>query len=631
MGLKSNEKREICSTMRTKFGRSRFIYVVKSVFLVYILLGHVLASSQTSHSKFDGSPNFLIIIADDLGWSDVSPFGGEINTPNLRMLADRGTRFTDFHTSSACSSTRAMLMSGVDHHIAGLGQLAEIIADFPHIWQGKPGYEGYLNDRVAALPEILQDAGYFTTMSGKWHLGLTPDRYPASRGFNDSFALLIGGSNHFTNDLPIGGDSPIFVRNFQALDPAKFEDFYSTDYFATELIDSLKSNAETSKKPFFAYLPWSAPHWPLQAPSNLINKYKGMYDDGPNVLRDQRLEIQKRLGLVPPDVMSTPMQTNAPEWEELTLAERAFSAKTMEVYAAMVERIDFAVGRVVNYLKESRQFENTFILFTSDNGPDGVIIANLSILSLPQFAPYFNNSYENIGNKNSLVAYGPRWAQASSTPGRMSKGHVTEGGIRCPAIIHFPKFNNSLRISHEFTTVMDILPTILELAGVSHPGTIFRNRTVVEPRGLSWVPHLLDPEKHIHDAQDFVGWELFGEQAIRRGNYKAIFIPNESNTAKWELYNLTLDRGELFNLADQHEDLLNELIQAWSRYRTEMGVIVAEDGWAVRYPYELFTVPSAPTTARTTTSDESGNLSVVASLHPVLFNWILVLSLYLLS
>ena len=509
-------------------------------------------------------------------------------------------------------------MSGTDHHIAGLGQLAEIIAEFPDIWQGKAGYEGYLNDRVAALSEILQDAGYFTTMSGKWHLGLTRDRFPASRGFDESFALLIGGANHFPNTLPVADSSSIFVHNFDVLDHTRFENFYSTDYFTTELIKSLELNAETSQKPFFAYLPFTAPHWPLQAPSDLIIKYKGMYDGGPNALRDKRLENEKKLSLVPSDVVSPPMSTNAPQWEELTPAEQAFSAKTMEVYATMVERIDFDVGRVVDYLKESGQFENTFILFMSDNGPDGIIIANLSILSSPLLAPYFNNSYENIGNNNSLVAYGPRWAQASTAPGRMSKGHATEGGIRSPAIVHFPKLNNSLNISHEFTTVMDVLPTILELVGIPHPGPVFRNRTVVKPKGVSWVSHLLNPAVHIHDPndkQDFVGWELFGQQAIRRGNYKAIFIPNQSNTAKWELYNLTADKGELVNLAGEHEDLLNELIDAWSTYMTETGVILAEDGWAVRYPYELLEVPSAPTTpqtiASTSTTSETENVGVL--------------------
>lgn len=574
---------------------------------VWILFTFNQFSNCFSHEQ----PNFLIIVADDLGWSDLSPFGGEIKTPNLQMLADSGTRFTDFHTASACSPTRAMLMSGTDHHIAGLGQMAETVALFPHIWQGRVGYEGYLNDRVAALPEILHDAGYFTTMSGKWHLGLSADRFPASRGFEDSFALLSGGGNHFNDEAPIPSIWPIYARNFEFVNWTSLGRFYSSDYFATQLMDSLEKNVRTDNRPFFAYLPFTAPHWPLQAPSDLIANYKGMYEEGPDVLREKRLKSQKDLGLVSPDTIPSPISTNTPQWDEMSPTERNFSAKTMQIYAAMVEGVDRAIGRVLDYLKKSDQFENTFILFLSDNGAEGGITTNLSILSLP----YFNNSYENIGNSDSLVSYGPRWAQASTAPSRLNKGHITEGGIRCPAIVHFPKFNQSLNISHEFATVLDILPTILELANVSHPGTSFRNRTIVRPKGVSWVSHLQNPEKHIHDVhneQDFVGWELFGEQAIRQGNYKAILIPTESNTSQWELYNLTWDKGETMNVADVEEDVLKKLLAAWSIYLNETGVILAEDGWAVRYPSEFSDVPTAQMTT-TNPPQGTGHARLVSS------------------
>ncbi|CAF3097048.1 unnamed protein product, partial [Rotaria sp. Silwood2] len=219
-------------------------------------------------------PNFLIIVADDLGWSDVSPFGSEIHTPNLQILADRGIRFTDFHTASACSPTRSMLLSGTDNHIAGLGQMAETLGLHPNIWQGKVGYEGYLNYQVAALPEILQDAGYFTTMSGKWHLGMAPNQIPVKRGFDDSFSLLPGAGNHYAYEMSVSFLPPVYVRNAEYIGYKTLKDFYSTDYFATQLIESLKSNAMNSRKPFFAYLPFTAPHWPLQAPADLIAKYK---------------------------------------------------------------------------------------------------------------------------------------------------------------------------------------------------------------------------------------------------------------------------------------------------------------------------------------------------------------------
>ncbi|CAF1301334.1 unnamed protein product [Adineta ricciae] len=563
------------------------LIILLSLYISIHITGYVQADGCcTSRSKLDNSPNFLIIVADDLGWSDISPFGSEINTPNLQMLANNGIRFTDFHTASACSPTRSMLMSGTDNHIAGLGQMRETIVLNPDIWLGKPGYEGYLNDRVAALPEIMQDAGYFTAMSGKWHIGNTRERLPANRGFDESFALLGGAANHYfsksTNAVLQSG----YVHNFEYINYTSLEDFYSSDYFVTQLINALKVNNEKKDQPFFAYLPFTAPHWPLQAPADLIAKYKGMYDDGPTVLRQKRLAVQHQMGLLSADAVVSPVYANSEEWEKLTPSERAFSAKTMEIYAAMVERVDFSIGRVIDYLKESDQFENTFILFMSDNGADGIDMENVSILSPTQTNQSFNNSYENLGNKDSFIWYGPRWAQASTAPSRMTKGYITEGGIRCPAIVHYPKFDKTLNISHEFTTVMDILPTVLELANVSHPGTVFRNRTVVTPKGKSWVSYLLSSDEHVHHVHtetDFIGWELFGQRAIRRGNYKAIFIPNESNTSKWELYDLSKDKGESINLADQQEDVLKELIDAWFAYEVEMGIILPEDAWSVRY------------------------------------------------
>ncbi|CAF1067131.1 unnamed protein product [Didymodactylos carnosus] len=557
---------------------------------LYVFLGYALANRKISQSEITKKPNFLIIVADDLGWSDTSPFGGEINTPNIQMLADGGIRFTDFHTASACSPTRAMLLSGTDHHIAGLGQMVEEIINHPDIWQGKSGYEGYLNDRVAALPEIMQDAGYFTTMSGKWHLGITPNQIPAKRGFDDSFSLLPGAGNHYAYEIAESFLPPVYVRNSTYIDYETLEDFYSSDYFATELIKSLQSNTVINKKPFFAYLPFTAPHWPLQAPTEIIAKYKGIYDDGASVLRKNRLKTQRKLGFLPSDIISAADDIpEEEEWNKLTPAEKAYSAKTMEIYAAMVERMDFAVGRVIDYLKESEQFANTFILFMSDNGAEGASIDSIPISSTWNPDKFFNNSYENIGNKDSFITYGLRWAQAATAPSRMVKGHIGEGGIRCPAIVHYPKLHTSLKISDEFTTVMDILPTVLELANISHPGTIFRKRAVVTPRGKSWVPYLLnrDEHKHVHSEYDFTGWELFGERAIRRGNYKAILVPNESNTAKWELYDLSRDKGELINVAHEREDVLKELVEAWFIYEAETGVILAEDGWAVRMSYDL--------------------------------------------
>jgi len=539
-------------------------------------------------------PNFLIIVADDLGYSDISPYGSEIFTPNLESLASNGgTLFTDFHTASACSPTRSMLLSGTDHHLAGHGQMAEAISHHKHIWSGKPGYEGYLNDRVATLPEILKDiGGYRTMMAGKWHLGLKKDHFPSKRGFEKSFTLLPGAGSHYnyepgTVEKPaLAFMPPLYARDDEYISHTTLpEDYYSSDYFTSELIKFIDND---DKRPFFAYLAFTAPHWPLQAPEELIKKYKGRYDTGPDALRAARLESQRRLGLLSPDVIPAPVTTNQKAWNLMSHEEQIFSAKTMEIYAAMVERLDYNIGRIVDYLRRTNQFDNTFILFMSDNGAEGAALESLPLQSMDQNIPYFDNSYENIGSKTSFIWYGARWAQAATAPCRMSKGYITEGGIRCPAIVHYGPLTTR-RITHEFCTVMDILPTLLELAGVTHPGKTFQSREVVLPRGKSRVSHF-NSHQSIHDEyEDFTGWELFGQRAIRRGKYKAVYIPKGPNPeeTKWELYDLTQDKGELEDLAEEKPEVLKELIELWVRYESETGVVVAPDPYEINY-YRVF-------------------------------------------
>ncbi|CAF1485531.1 unnamed protein product [Adineta ricciae] len=535
-------------------------------------------------------PNFLIIVADDLGYSDISPFGSEISTPYLEELASNGgTLLTDFHTASACSPTRSMLLSGTDHHLVGIGQMNEVISLYKELWDGKPGYEGYLNDRVATLPKILNDiGGYRTIMTGKWHLGLTKERFPSKRGFEKSFALLPGAGNHFnyepgTVENPVPAFMPpLYARDDEVFDHAKLpKDYYSSDYFTSELIKLLDDD---DKRPFFAYLAFTAPHWPLQAPDELIKKYKGKYDAGPYALRAARLESQRRSGLLSADVAAAPGLIDQKLWDSMSDEERAFSSKTMEIYAAMVERIDYNIGRVIDFLRRKNQFDNTFIFFTSDNGAEGAVLESIPLKSIDKSITYFDNSYENIGSSTSFIWYGPQWAQAATAPCRMTKGYITEGGIRCPAILHFEPMTKR-KITNEFCTVMDILPTVLELAGVTHPGPIFHDREILLPRGKSWVSHFYFNHSIYDEHQDFTGWELFGQRAIRRGNYKAVYIPKQPypEGTKWELYDLTKDKGELENLAEEKPEILQKMIELWTQYESETGVIVASDPYKLDY------------------------------------------------
>ncbi|TDO09918.1 MULTISPECIES: arylsulfatase [Halomonas] len=477
-------------------------------------------------------PNFLVIVADDLGFSDIGAFGGEVRTPNLDRLAYEGLRLADFHAASACSPTRAMLMTGTDHHIAGIGSMAEVL---PPAVAGQPGYEGYLNQRVVTVPELLRDAGYATLMAGKWHLGDRAAARPRARGFERSFALLPGAANHYGFEPALSMERrPGLLRSTMGMyceDDALLTElpdgFYSSDYFTDKLLSYL-DESQVDERPFFAYLPFSAPHWPLQAPQEIIARYRGRYDKGPEVLRQERLAALKRLGLVPVGADAHPVVANEAEWDALTREQRQRSARAMEVYAAMVERMDWNIGRVIEHLRENGQLENTVVVFLSDNGAEGALLE-----AYPQFGPnleeviaeYYDNRLDNIGNANSYVWYGPRWAQASTAPSRLRKAFTSQGGIRVPAILRYGGLARQHQISHAFGTVMDIVPTLLELAGIHHPGRVYKGRAINPVRGRSWLGYLQQARESVHDVDSVTGWELFGRKGLRKDKWKLVYLP----------------------------------------------------------------------------------------------------------
>ncbi|KKK25374.1 arylsulfatase [Aspergillus ochraceoroseus] len=556
-------------------------------------------------------PNFLVIVADDLGFSDLGAYGSEIATPNLDKLAAQGVRFSNFHTASACSPTRSMLFSGTDNHIAGLGQMMEHMAQHGDYFKDKPGYEGYLNWRVAALSEILQDAGYLNIMSGKWHLGLTKELAPCSRGFDKVFSFLPGSGNHHAYEPQLDSDEfyiPCLNTEGHWMDGDKYinhktdlpSDFFSTASFTDRLINFWEDRTvEEKQQPFFSYLAFTAPHWPLQASRDKIKKYTGKYDAGPDALTQSRLKNLKKLGIVPPNAEAAPpCGSLGKSWDEMGNEERKKSARAMEIFAAMVETIDDNVGRVLDYLTSTGELDNTFVLFMSDNGAEGAALEALPMMGGEDtlgsiIEKYYDNSLENMGNKDSFI-WSPMGLR-SSAPLRGFKCWITEGGIRCPCIVRYPNFNiKNETITHSFGTVMDILPTILELAGVPHPGTRFRGRDVVLPRGKSWVTHLASQNlgtsvspfldyaslityqenTSIHGEDIHIhGWELFGCRAIREGPWKAIWMNKPRGKDDWELYNLHEDPSEVNDLSDAEPEILKRLIRHWERYYAETGMV----------------------------------------------------------
>lgn len=542
---------------------------LRMCFLVAAALSLAAPARAASAPARDPRPNVLIVVADDMGFSDLGAFGGEIATPNLDALAYEGLRFTGFHTASTCSPTRAMLMSGTDHHLAGMGNMAELITPAQ---RGKPGYEGYLNERVATLPERLHDAGYRTLMSGKWHLGVEPSQDPHARGFERVYTLLDGGHNHFGRpNLPpkeLGGVH--YTEDGRPVTPPA--GFYSSDSFTDKLVQYLREGRDDAR-PFFAYLAYTAPHWPLQAPAEDIAKYRGRYDAGWEALLEARLEGQRRLGLLPPNAELTPPPTMIP-WGSLSDEDRRRMARKMEIYAAMVERMDRNVGRVVEELRASGRLDNTVIVFFSDNGAAPDSIAHIFDLVASMEKP--DNRYDRMGSVDSMVAYGPGWAQAANAPRRLFKSVTTEGGLTTPAFIRYPGFKRQGSVERGFVTVLDLVPTLLDLAGAPHAGGEYRGRKVEPLRGTSMLPLLQGRAARVHDDGETFGWELFGQRALRQGPWKLDWVSAPNGPARWELYDLSRDPGERHDVAAQHPERVKRLAAAWDAYAREVGVVLVE-------------------------------------------------------
>lgn len=532
---------------------------------IFLLVG---CGGREQAGEVDTQPNVLLIVIDDIGHADLGVFGGEISTPNIDQLARGGVLLTSFYVAPTCSPTRAMLMSGVDHHRAGLGHMAEDLAPNQ---VGQPGYEGHLNFAVAALPELLRDAGYWTAMAGKWHLGLDAETSPAARGFERSYAQLQGGAGHFDNLNLVGPGPALYREDGERVDYPAGE--YSSRFYTSRLIEYLQDDRRRDK-PFFGYLAFTAPHWPLQAPRETVERYGGRYDAGYDMLANARLSKQQALGLVPDDVVYTAQFPGYRPWSALSDTERQIEARKMEVYAAMIEEVDTAIGRMLAYLEETNQLANTFIFVMSDNGPE----AHGMDVAFPEAAEWSreccDNSLENIGNADSYVWQGLGWGRASGIPYRMYKGYPSEGGIRVPAIAFAPALIRQGERSDAIVTVRDVVPTILEITGVDHPGTRYAGRDVHPVDGVSLLSHLQGERSEAHADDEPFGWELYGKRAIRKGDWKIVWEPAPAGVDGWQLYNIAEDPAESTDLAASEPAKAIELARLWDQYVQDNGVVL---------------------------------------------------------
>jgi arylsulfatase A-like enzyme len=524
-----------------------------------ILLSLAIALQLPAFSqKTKGKPNFVIILADDMGYSDIGAFGSEIRTPNLDGLAATGLKMSQFYNASRCCPTRASLLSGHYPHNAGVGSMNKDL--------GTPAYQGYINKQSITIAEGLKSAGYFTMLSGKWHVGNEPDQWPLARGFDRFFGFIGGTSNYFYPHPHKLGPDDYFVLNDKKLEnyltETKPKDYYLTDEFGDYAVKFL-DEAKTQHKPFYLHLTFNAPHFPIQARQEDIAKYLGKYNKGWDSLRYERYNRLLSLGIIKKEWQLSPRDSLIPAWYQMRPAEKESWALKMAVYAAMIDRLDYNVGRVLNKLKEIGAEDNTVVIFLSDNGASHEYpfpgrkqadsLLSLKVKALPANDP------------QSYVGYEYNWANLSNTPFRAFKHWEHEGGISTPFIVRYPGVVKAGSINHQPAHIIDIQATIFDLAGVKYPSK-YKGNDITPADGLS-LRNVLEGKPW--NGHDVLYWEHQGNKAVRKGDWKIVSSFPEN---KWYLFNLQTDRTELNDVAEKQPGKLKELIALYDGWAAKVGV-----------------------------------------------------------
>jgi arylsulfatase len=501
-------------------------------------------------------PNIVLILADDLGFSDLGCYGSEIHTPNLDKLAASGLRFTEFYNSARCCPSRASLLTGLYPHEAGIGDMT---AD-----QKLPGYRGHLVDSCVTLPEVLKPAGYHTLMAGKWHVG---EPGPVKHGFDEfyGFTRQYGLKDNFVEKecvrLPEGHPKRTYA-------PGKF---YSTDVYTDYALDFI-AQARKAGGPYFLYLAYNSPHFPLQAPKEEIAKYENVYTVGWDKIREQRYEQMKKLGILAnnqwPLTPRSPYWTQAnkktgvnPAWDSLDTDRRADLARRMAIFAAMVDRMDQNIGRVIEDLRKNNELDNTLVLFLSDNGacaewdPMG-----FDENSGPKNTLHTGAGLDSMGGPGSYLSYGSAWANACNTPWRLYKHYANEGGISTPLIVHWPAgTKRTNEIDHRPGHIVDVMATLAEVAGATYPKK-FNGHDITPAEGNSLLPAL-----HGEAAKDrAIYFEHEHNRAVRQGKWKLVSVHPAGD--QWELYDMEADRSEMNNLAAKNPEMVKQLSQQWEAW-----------------------------------------------------------------
>lgn len=489
-------------------------------------------------------PNIVLILVDDMGYSDIGCYGGEIPTPNIDRLAGKGIRFTQFYNTSRCCPTRASLLTGLYQHQTGVGHMTtEGPNDFDY---GSDGYRGHINRNCVTLADVLSATGYHTYLSGKWHLGHDMDDRPLQRGFEKYYGSLSGAFSYFKPQ----GDRRLMEGNDPLPEPDP-ETYYTTDAFADRAVQWI--GEQKDEDPFFLYLAFNAPHWPLHAKQEDIEKFIGRYGKGWDRLRKERFARQVEMGLFDPSLGISPRDAEVRPWDDVDEDQKAESEYRMEVYAAQVHSIDENIGKLLKVLEEKEQLDNTLILFLSDNGA-----------CAEPYSEFGGGAFSDINDpdKAGAVSVGRGWANLSNTPFREYKNRPQEGGIATPLVAHWPagidqKLNGTFL--RDTAHIIDVMPTIIELSGAAYPTVV--NRELIHPKeGHSLTPFF---EGGKRKPAEFLFFEHENNCAVRSGDWKAISRYGEYD---WELYNLAHDRNELHDVAGQNPEIVARLDLAWKNW-----------------------------------------------------------------
>lgn len=539
--------------------------------IVAALACALVAGTAWARDSATARPNVVVIVVDDAGFMDFGPYGGEAATPALDALARRGAMLTRYHTSPLCSPSRAMLLTGLSNHRAGVATIPEVL---PPEHKGKPGYSLHLEPGAVTVASRLKAAGYRTYMSGKWHLGDGAGQLPDSHGFDRSFALDASGADNWDHKsyMPYYATAPWYLDGKPARYPAGR---YSSDVIVDRMAGWLE-DGKASPEPFFAYVAFQAVHIPVQAPKAFSDRYKGRFDAGWEVLAAERFRRGQALGLIPASASPPPFHPSLRRWQSLSPEERAIEARAMEVYAGMIEAMDQAIGRLVDTVEALGQLESTVFIITSDNGPEPSDPSSQT--GFDQWAALngYHRDIARLGERGSTNWIGPEWASAVATPGHLFKFYAAGGGIRVPFIIAGPGVQPGLR-SNASAFVSDVTPTLLEMAGVSGAPA-----GALPITGRSLAPLLSGTAAAVWGPSDGFGLEVSGNAAFFQGDYKLTKINPPYGDGQWRLYDIVADPGETRDLSAAQPERFAQLQAGYAAYAQANGVLELPEGYQIQ-------------------------------------------------